>query len=166
MLTLPAEELGALVGVITQRTKHRACGGEEAVLPGGSGQLTQTRPEDEAALEVAGHETVVLEGDGQSVRRRAGEAGGRDELCERRRTGLEGAEDDGCLVQDADPGCVVHVVILASHCLRLTFLDTAAVRISETRWRRSASRPRSASCDRRSAVSRGGGWAWPEPWPR
>ena len=46
------------------------------------------------------------------------------------RNGLEGAEDDRRLVQDADPGSVVHVLILASQCLRRTPLTPVPVRIS------------------------------------
>ncbi len=103
VLALPAVELGALVGVVAKRTEHRAGSGQQAVLPGGRGELTETRPEHETALQVAGHEAVVLECDGQSVRRRAGEAGGRDELCERGRTGLEGTEDDAALSRTPTP---------------------------------------------------------------
>ena len=76
LVALAAEELGALVGVVAQRAEHRAGGGEQAVLAGGRGELAEARAEDEAALQVAGHEPVVLEGDGQPVRRRAGQAGG------------------------------------------------------------------------------------------
>ena len=103
VLALAAEELGALVGVVAQRAEHRPGGGEQAVLTGGGGELAQARPEDEPALEVAGHEAVVLQRDRQPVRRRSGQSGGRDELREGRRAGLEGAEDDGRLVEDADP---------------------------------------------------------------
>ena len=77
--------------------------------------------EDEAALHVAGDEAVVLEGDGEAVRGRAGEPRGADELGESGRTGLEGAQHGGRLVEDADPTGVVHALILPSQCLRRKF---------------------------------------------
>ena len=76
VVALAAEELGALVGVVAQGAEDGPGGGEQAVLAGGGGELGQARAEDEAALQVAGHEAVVLEGDGQPVGRRAGQAGG------------------------------------------------------------------------------------------
>ena len=57
--------------------EHRAGGGEQPVLAGGRGELAQPRAEDEAALQVAGDQAVVLERDGEPVGRRAGQAGGR-----------------------------------------------------------------------------------------
>ena len=64
---------------------------------------------------------VVLEGDGKAVRGRAGEPRGADELGESGRTGLEGAQHGGRLVEDADPTGVVHALILPSQCLRRKF---------------------------------------------
>ena len=75
MLALAAEQLGALVGVVAQRAEHRAGGREQAVLAGGGGELAEPRAEDEAALQVAGDQPVVLERDGEAVGRGARQAG-------------------------------------------------------------------------------------------
>ena len=130
MLTLAPEELGALVGVVAQRTQDGARSGEQAVLARGGSQLAETGAEDEATLQVADDQSMVLEGDGQPVGRRAGQPGCRHELGEGRRAGLEGAEHDRGLVKHPDATCVVHVLILASHCLRRTFVGHLPVRMS------------------------------------
>ena len=118
-------------------------GGEQPVLAGGGGELGQARAEDEAALHVAGDEAVVLQGDGQPVGRRAGQAGGRDELGEGGRAGLEGAEDDGRLVEDADSTSVVHA----------TDID---VSLPETQVHAPASRVRTSQYGAHEARARAG----------
>ena len=130
MLALAAEQLGALVGVVAQGAEHRAGGREQAVLAGGRGELAEPRAEDEAPLQVARDQPVVLEGHGEPVGRRAGQAGGGHELGQGRRAGLERAEDDRRLVENADATSVVHVLILTSQCLRRTSIDNSPVRIS------------------------------------
>ena len=50
------------------RASTGPAGGEQPVLARGRGQLGESRAEDEAALHVAGDQTVVLEGDGEPVR--------------------------------------------------------------------------------------------------
>ena len=64
----------------------------------------------------------MLEGDGETVGGRAGQAGGADELRECGRTGLEGAEHRGRLVENADSTRVVHDLILPSQALRRQFI--------------------------------------------
>ena len=115
VVALAAEQLGALVGVVAQGSEDRPGRGEQAVLAGGRGELAEPRAEDEAALQVAGDQPVVLERHGQPVGRRAGQAGGGDELGEGRRAGLERAQHDGRLVENADSTSVVHALILPSH---------------------------------------------------
>ncbi|GAB7104685.1 hypothetical protein JCM4814A_29990 [Streptomyces phaeofaciens JCM 4814] len=102
--------------------EHRARGGEETVLTGGRGQLGQTGAENETALHVARHHTVVLQSHGQAVGRGSCESGGSDQACEGGRTGLQGAQDKGCLVQDADAATVVHATILPSHSVKRKFI--------------------------------------------
>ena len=94
--------------------------------PAAAASSARRGPEHEAALQVAGDEAVVLEGDGEPVGGRAGQAGRGDELGEGRRPGLEGAEDDGCLVENADSTGVVHGSILPSHSLRRKSVGVSA----------------------------------------
>jgi hypothetical protein len=57
---------------------------------------------------------MVLQGDGEPVSGRAGEAGAGDETGERGWSGLEGSEHEGGLVEDSDSARVVHIPILPS----------------------------------------------------
>jgi hypothetical protein len=118
LVALATEELRALVGVVAQGAEDRAGCREETVLAGSRCELAQAWPEDETSLHVARHEAVVLEGDRQSVCRWPGEAGGADELRQRGRACLEGAEYCGGLVENADSTRVVHALILTSQALR------------------------------------------------
>ena len=52
LVALPTEELGALVGVVSQGAQDRTRGGQQAVLAGGRGELTEARAQDESALHV------------------------------------------------------------------------------------------------------------------
>src|SRR5699024_4868363 len=70
---------------------------------------------------------VVLEGDRQSVGRRPRQTRGGDELRQGRGAGLQGAEHDGGLVENANSTTVVHVVILTSHVVRRKFVGGAEV---------------------------------------
>ena len=106
--------------------EHRAGGREQPVLAGGRGELAEPGAEHEAALHVAGHQAVVLERDGEPVRRRAGQPRGGHELGEGGGPGLESTENDGGLVQDADSARVVHASILPSHVMRCKFLGAPA----------------------------------------
>ncbi len=151
VVALAAEQLGALVGVVAQGAEHRPCGGEQPVLAGGRCQLGEPGAEHEAPLEVAGDQAVVLQRHGQPVGRRAGQSGRGHQLCKGRRAGLEGAQDDGCLVENADPTRVVHGMILPSHSMRRksgplpcvpTWEIRAAWRTDETRARAGRSRRR------------------------
>ncbi len=82
LVALAAVQLRALAGVVAQRGEHGAGRGQQAVLAGGGRELGQPRAEHEPTLHVAGHQPVVLEGDGEPVRGGAGQVGGRDELGE------------------------------------------------------------------------------------
>ncbi len=73
VVALAAPELGGLAGDVAQPRQHRAGGGEQPVLAGGRGELGEPRAEDEAALHVAGHEPVVLEGHREPVGGRTGQ---------------------------------------------------------------------------------------------
>ena len=114
LLALAAVELARLAGRIAQRGEHRPGGGQQTVLAGGRRELAEPRAEDESALQVAGHEPVVLERGGESVGRRAGEAGGLHQPRQGEGSGLEGTEHGGRFVEDADSARVVHVLILPS----------------------------------------------------
>ena len=102
LVALAPEELGALVGVVAQGAEDRPGRGQQAVLAGRRGQLAEPGPQHEPALHVARDQPVVLERDGEPVGRRAGQPRGPDELGQRRRAGLEGAQHDGGLVENAD----------------------------------------------------------------
>ena len=89
------------MGLIPQGRQHRTGGREQMVLAGGRGELGQARAEDEAPLRVARDQPVVLQGDGDAMGRRPGQVRGGDELGEGRRARLQGAHDEGRLVDDA-----------------------------------------------------------------
>ena len=74
VVALAAPQLGGLAGDVAQPRQHRTGGGEQPVLAGGGGQLGEPRAEHEAALHVAGNEAVVLQGDGEPVGGRPGQA--------------------------------------------------------------------------------------------
>ena len=61
---------------------------------------------------------MVLEGNGETMRGRTSQSGGADELCQGRRPGLEGAQNDRGLVKNSDSARVVHKLILPSQSLR------------------------------------------------
>ena len=54
------------LGLVAQRRQHGARRRQEMVLPGGRGELAQTRTEDEVVLRIAGDEAVVLQRNAQS----------------------------------------------------------------------------------------------------
>ena len=80
LVALATEELGALVGVVAQGAKDGAGSRQKTVLSGGCGELAETGAQDETTLHVSRHEAVVLEGHGQTMRRRSGKSGGADQL--------------------------------------------------------------------------------------
>ena len=121
LVALAAVELGAFVGVVAQGAQDGTGGGEEAVLASGCRELTETGAKDEATLHVTRHETVVLEGDGETMRGRTSQSGGADELRQGRRSGFEGAQNYRGLVKNADSARVVHALILPSQSLRRKF---------------------------------------------
>jgi hypothetical protein len=103
LVALPPVELRRLAGVVTQRCEHRSGGRQEPVLSGRRRQLREARAEDEAPLQIAGDQPVVLQGDREPVRGGTGETGGGHELGQRGRPGLQRAEYDRSLVEHADP---------------------------------------------------------------
>ena len=90
------------MGLVAQGRQHGAGRREQVVLARGGGELAQPRAQDEAALGVARDQAVVLQGDGDAVRRRAGQMGGADELGQGGRSRFEGAHDQGGLIDDSD----------------------------------------------------------------
>jgi hypothetical protein len=114
VVTLPAPQLRRLAGDVTQACEHRAGGGEQAVLAGGDGELGEARPEHEPALEVARHQTVVLQGHGEPVGGGPGETGGGHQAGQGGGPGLERGQHEGRLVEDPDAAGVVHMAILPS----------------------------------------------------
>ena len=117
-VALAAVELRALAGGVAQRGEHRPGGGEQPVLAGGGRELAQPRAEDEPALQVAGHQPVVLQRHGQPVGGRPGQPGRLHQPGQAGRPGLERPEHERGLVEDADSASVVHAPILPSHMLR------------------------------------------------
>ena len=117
-VALAPVELRALAGDVAQPGEHRAGRLEQPVLAGGGRQLAESRAEHEPPLQVARDQPVVLQSRGQPVRGGPGEPGRRDQRRQAGRPGLEGSENDGGLVQDADSARVVHVPILPSHAPR------------------------------------------------
>ena len=114
VVALAAPQLRRLAGDVPQPGEHRPGGGEQPVLAGGRRELGQARPQDEAALEVARHQSVVLERDGEAVCRRPGETGRGDQAGQGGRSRLERGEHESCLVEHADAAGGVHMAILPS----------------------------------------------------
>ena len=122
-IALAAEELRRFTGLVAQLPEHRSGGGEEAILAGGRRELGQSRTEDEASLEVTADDAVELEGDGETVGGRSSESGERDELGQRRRSGLEGGENHCGLVDDTDAATIA---CHRHHCARLIERDASS----------------------------------------
>ena len=117
-VALPAVQLRALSGQVTQLDEHRLGEREQPVFSGGRGQLGDPRSEHEPALHVPGEQPVMLERDGDAVGGRPGQAGGADELREGGGTALHGGENRNGFVQHADAASIVHVLILPSQIVR------------------------------------------------
>ncbi|GHD67287.1 hypothetical protein GCM10010317_069810 [Streptomyces mirabilis] len=101
--------------------EHRAGRREESVLARGRGQLGEAGAENETALHVTRHHAVVFKCHGEAMCRGSCQSGRRDQSREGGRTGLQSAQDKGCLVQNADAATVVHATILASHSVKRKF---------------------------------------------
>lgn len=121
LVALATEELGALVGVVAQRAQDGTGSGQQPVLTGGGGELAETRAQDETTLHVTRDQSVVLEGDGETMSGRTSQSGGADELCQGRRPGFQGSQNDGSLVKNAYSARVVHKLILPSQSMRRKF---------------------------------------------
>ena len=94
--------------MVAQGLKDGHRGLEEAVFAGGGGELLEAGAENETSLHVAGNHAVIFEGHGQTVSGRACEPSARHELCKRRGPRFESAEDQRCLVEDANAtGCLL-----------------------------------------------------------
>jgi methylated-DNA-[protein]-cysteine S-methyltransferase len=117
-LALPPEQLRRLAGDVAQPSEHGARGGQQAILPGGGRELSQSRAKDEPPLRVASDQPVVLQSHGEPVGRRAREPGAGHEACQRRRTRLECGKDESRFVEYADSARVVHASILPSQILK------------------------------------------------
>ena len=90
---------------------------ESAPGQGVSTLRAEARAEDETALEVAGHEAVVLEGDGEPVGGGSGQSGGGHQAGQRGGAGLQSREHESGFVEDADSARVVHTLIMPSRIL-------------------------------------------------
>ena len=120
-VALPAVELGALARHVAQVGEYRSRRGQQAVLAGRRGELREPRTEDEPALHVPRHHPVVFQSHGEAVGRGSCEPGRRDQPGEGGRTGLQCAQYQSCLVENADAARVVHETILASHTVKRKF---------------------------------------------
>ena len=114
MVSLPAEQLCALPGGLPQPRQHRACGRQQAVFARRSGELAETRAEDEPAVQIARDHPVVLQGHCEPVSGGSSQTGGADQVRQRGGSRLEGRKHQGSLVEDADSTRVVHEPILPS----------------------------------------------------
>ena len=76
------------MGVVAQGTQDGTGSRHQAVLASGGRELAEARAEDETALHVTRNETVVLEGNGETMGCRTGQSGSADELREGRGPGL------------------------------------------------------------------------------
>ena len=141
VVALPAEHLSRLAGDVAQPGQHRSGGGQQPVLTGGRGQLAEPRSEDEAALQIAADQPMVLEGHRQPVGGRPGQPGRGHQSGQRGRSGLQGAQHQGGFVQHADTARVVHALILPSRMLecksKISLSVAEIVRITGGRsWKR------------------------------
>jgi hypothetical protein len=93
LLALTSVELSTLSSGIAEVCEHVAGGSQEAILTCRRGEFSQAGPEDESALHVSSHESVILQGHGKSVCRRSGQAGCLHEGGEIGRASLEGTQD-------------------------------------------------------------------------
>ena len=91
-VTLAAEELGGLAGDVTKPGQDGAGRGEQGILGGCTGQLDQAGAEHEPPLEVPTDEPVMLQGHGQPMSRRAGQACCGHEARQGQRARLEGGQ--------------------------------------------------------------------------
>ena len=87
----------------------------------GPPQRHEAHAEGEAAVVVAAHQPVDLEGHGEAVGRGPGQPGGLDQLGQRQRPVLDGHQDRDRLVEDADTAYRrFHTTRLASQIMRLS----------------------------------------------
>ncbi len=116
-LSLASPQLCRLPGDVAEPGEDGTGCSEQTVLPGGSGELGETRSEDETALYVTGHQTMVLQGYRDPVSGGPGQAGAGHQTGKGRRSGLQGGEHQGGFVEDTDSARVVHTLIMASQML-------------------------------------------------
>ena len=113
---VPDVELGALAAGVAQGDQVPA--GELGEVGAAAAELGERRAGRPGALGGAPDQPVPLQGHGQPVGRRPGQAGAADELGERRRLVGDGAENGHRFVQDGDGVRLSHTAILASHIVR------------------------------------------------
>ena len=117
-VALAAEDLGALAGGVAKLHQDWSCGGDEAVLAGGGGQLNEPAAEHEPALDVAADQPVVDQCQGKPVDSGPGEASCGHKLRQGGGPGLKCVKHMGRFINDTDSTRIVHVMILPSHYLR------------------------------------------------
>ena len=102
-------------------------------------------PGAQAPVGGAPDEPVPLEGDGQPVGRRPGQAGAADELGEGRRLVGDGAENGHRFVQDGDGVRLSHTAILASHSETASEMASRGDEPCRRPWRRRSTTPTSCA---------------------
>ena len=108
VVTLAAEELGGFLRVVAEGLQDGHGGLEQSVFTSRGGELLQAGSQDETALHVACDHAVILEGHREAVSGRTSQSGAGNELCECGRSRFQSAEDQRCLVEDADAtGCLL-----------------------------------------------------------
>ena len=117
VVALPPEHLCRFPGNVSEPGQHRSRRRQQPVLASGRRQLPKPRAEDESALQIPAHQTMMLEGDSKAMRGRSGQPGRGHQASKGGRSRLQGAEHEGGFVEDADTARVVHALILPSRML-------------------------------------------------
>jgi hypothetical protein len=119
MVALAAEELGGLIGVIAQCAQHGPAAASRRSSPAAAANSPRRGTEDEAALQVAGHQAVVFEGHGQPVGRGPGQAGAVTSCASVEGPASRAPSTMAALSRTPTPLTdLVHVLILPSRLLR------------------------------------------------
>jgi 3-isopropylmalate/(R)-2-methylmalate dehydratase large subunit len=136
VVALPPEHLSRFPGNVAEPGQHRPGRRQQPVFASSRRQLPKPRAEDESALQIPAHQTMMLEGDSKAMRGRSGQAGRGHQASQGCRTRLQGAEHEGGFVEDADTARVVHALILPSRMLEGKCEDWRGTRGNgrETAW--------------------------------
>ena len=119
---MASEQLSRLSGDVAQPGENRSGGREEPVFSCRGGQLAQSWAENEAPLHVAGDQAMVFQSHREAVGGGSRETRGGDETGQGGWTRLQGGQDEGRFVKNADSARVVHALILPYRMLRRKFI--------------------------------------------